>query len=139
MHGFWESIGRDLTGQGLFGGSFQFRLVLQPLIAVILGIRFGIRDAKSGDPPFFQSLARGKGQRGNLLLKAARDVVLPLLVGVTIDSILQHMINGRIRPMAAVVVAVLLVFLPFLIVRALANRIWSHGHPGRGRPVQQSR
>jgi len=83
MHGFWESIGRDLTGQGLFGGSFQFRLVLQPLIAVILGIRFGIRDAKSGDPPFFQSLARGKGQRGNLLLKAARDVVLPLLVGVS--------------------------------------------------------
>jgi hypothetical protein len=141
MHelGFWESLTHDLTGHGMFGGSFQLRLILQPLAAIVLGLRIGIRDAKRGDAPFLQALARGKGERGDLLAKAARDAIIPLLVAFIIDSILQHMINGRIRPLEAVFVGALLVFIPFLIARALANRIWSHGHPGRGRPVGQSR
>jgi hypothetical protein len=136
---FWESLTRDLTGHGMFGGSFQFRLILQPLAAIVLGIRTGIRDAKRGDSPFFQALARRKGERGDLLGKAARDAVIPLLVAFVVDSILQHMINGRIRPLESIFVGGLIVFLPFLIARALGNRIWSHGHPGRGRPVGQSR
>jgi hypothetical protein len=123
----------------MFGGSFQFRLVLQPLAAIVLGIRIGIRDAKHGDRPFFQALASNKGQRGDLLAKAARDAIIPLFVAFTIDSILQHMINGRIRPLEALFVGGLLVFIPFLIARAVANRIWIHGHAGRGRPVGQSR
>jgi hypothetical protein len=141
MHepGFWESLTRDLTGRGMFGGSFQIRLVLQPLTAIILGIRIGIRDAKRGELPFFQALVRDKGERGDLLAKAARDAVIPLLVAFTVDSILQHMINHRIRPLEAVFVGALLVFIPFLIARAFANRIWTHGHPGRRRPVGQSR
>jgi hypothetical protein len=134
--GFWDSIGRDLTGHGMFGGSFQFRLVLQPLAAIILGMRIGIKDAKRGDPPFFQALFRERGQRGHLLGKAVRDAVLPLAIAFTADSILQHMINGRIRPLAALFVGGLLVFLPFLIVRALTDRIWTHAHLNRERPAR---
>lgn len=130
MGGFWDSIMNDIRGPGLFGGSFQIRLVLQPLLAMLLGARFGIKDAKHGDLPFFQALMGGKEHRGHLLLKAVRDAVVPLAVAIVIDSILQHMINHRIRPVAALFVGGLLVFLPFLIVRALANRIWRHGHHG---------
>jgi len=137
--GFWESLSRDLSGHGIFGGRFQFRLVLQPLAAIILGIRVGIRDAKQGELPFFQALFRGTGQRSHLLLKAARDAILPLIVAFTMDSILQHMINGRVRPLAAVIVGGLLVFLPFVIVRAVTNRIWTHGQAGGGQPAKQSR
>ena len=117
----------------MFGGKVQIRLILQPLIAIILGLRFGVRDAKAGDRPFFHALAQGEGHRGTLLKKAARDVITPLIVAVIIDSILQQLINHRIRPFAAVVVGGILVFLPFLIVRALANRVWTHGHSGRSR------
>jgi hypothetical protein len=122
----------------MFGGPFQFRLILQPLTAIILGARFGIRDAKAGRLPFFQALLHG-GQRGSLLGKAARDAVLPLVIAFIVDAILQHMINGRVRPVAALVVGGLLVFLPFLIVRALVNRIYTHEHPGHGPPARQSR
>ncbi|HXJ22046.1 MAG TPA: hypothetical protein VMT03_17620 [Polyangia bacterium] len=139
MHGLWDSIGRDLSGHGLFGGSFQFRLVLQPLAAIILGIRVGIRSAKRGEPPFLQAFGREKGHRGAMVATAAREALLPLLVALVIDSILQHMINGRIRPLAALFVGGLLVFLPFVIVRSVSSRIWSHGHPGGGRPLEQSR
>jgi hypothetical protein len=136
--GFWDSIVRDMSGRGMFGGSFQIRLILQPLAAVILGIRFGIKDAKRGDLPFFQALLQDRGKRGDLLAKAARDAVFPLLVAVVIDSILQHMINHHIRPLASLVVGGVIVFLPFLIARALTNRIWTHGHPGAGRPIKQA-
>ncbi len=139
MGGFWDSIVNDMSGRGLFGGSFQIRLVLQPLLAMVLGARVGIKDAKRGDLPFFLALLSGKEHRGHLLLKAARDAVLPLAVAVVIDSILQHMINHRIRPVAALVVGGLLVFLPFLIVRALANRIWRHGHHGAAAASKPSR
>jgi len=61
--------------------------------------------------------------------------MVPLLVAVVIDSILQQLINHRIRPLAAVIVGGILVFLPFLIVRALANRVWTHRHSGRSRPA----
>jgi len=119
----------------MFGGRFQIRLVLQPLIAIILGLRFGIRDAKAGKELFFQALAHGGGQRGALLKHASRDVIMPIIVAVIIASILQQIINHRIRPLVALIVGGILVFLPFLIVRALANRVWTHGHAGRSRPA----
>jgi uncharacterized membrane-anchored protein len=62
-------------------------------------------------------------------------VITPLIVALIIDSILQQLINHRIRPLAAVIVGGILVFLPFLIVRALANRVWTHGHSRPSRSV----
>ena len=137
--GFFDSIARDLSGPGMFGGKFQIRLILQPLLAMLLGLRFGIRDAKAGKPPFFQALMHEKGDRGAILKEAMRDAIIPLVVALILDSILQHMINGRVRPVAAAVVGGILVFLPFLIVRALMNRAWTHGHPGQPHAAGKSR
>jgi len=98
--GFFESIARDLSGHGLFGGKFQVRLVLQPLAAILFGLKFGVRDAKAGKPPFFMALATSQGERGQIIKGAARDAIIPLCLALLLDSILQHMINGRIRPLA---------------------------------------
>jgi hypothetical protein len=128
--GFFESIARDLTGRGMFGGKFQIRLILQPFLAILLGLKFGIRDAKEGHRPFFQRLAAGDDHRGHLFKQSMRDAIIPLCIAFIIDSILQKMILGRIRPGAAIVVGALLVYLPFVIVRALANRAWTRRHLG---------
>ncbi len=136
--GFFDSLTRDLTGRGIFGGNFQFRLIIQPLAAILLGIKVGIRDARAGDQPFFKALLSSKGERGQLLGKAVRDALIPLAIAFIIDSILQRLINGRIHPLQSVIVGGLLVFLPFVIVRALTNRVWSHRHAGPGHPVKQS-
>ena len=129
---FFDAIGADLSGRGILGGSFQLRLILQPLAAMLLGLRFGIRDAKQGLAPFFKDVAHSRGQRGSMVRHSARDALVPLIVALVLDSILQHMINGRVRPLAALIVGGLLVFLPFLIIRALSNRLWTHRH----RPTQ---
>src|SRR5205085_1080500 len=44
--GLWEHVLSDLGGRG------RPRLVLQPLLAMALGIRFGIADARAGATPF---------------------------------------------------------------------------------------
>jgi hypothetical protein len=133
--GLLDGVWRDLTGRGMFGGKFQIRLIAQPLVALSLGIRFGIRDAKAGkEDPFFMSLVRSKGHRWPLLQEGLRDAIVPLGVAFILDSILQRMILGHIRLAGAVIVGTLLVFLPFVIGRGLSHRVWSHGHPIRQIP-----
>jgi hypothetical protein len=126
--GFFEGIGRDLSGRGMFGGKFQIRLILQPLLALLLGVRFGIRDAKAGKRAFFMTLIDRQHDRGPILRQGLRDAIVPLCIAFVIDGILQRMINGYVRPMAAIVVGALLVFLPFVVGRGLSNRIWTTGH-----------
>ncbi len=46
------------------------------------------------------------------------------MVALVMDGILQHITFGRIRPLAALVVGALLVWLPFVSTRAMTNRIW---------------
>jgi hypothetical protein len=129
--GFFQAIGRDLSGRGIFGGSFQLRLILQPLLALLLGVRFGIRDAKAGKRAFFLTMVTDKKERWPSLKQGLRDAIVPLCIAFLTDGILQRMINGHIRPMAAVVVGALLVFLPFMIGRGASNRIWTSGHGRR--------
>ncbi len=126
--GFFDGIGHVLSGRGMFGGKFQLRLIFQPVLALLLGVRFGIRDAKAGKPAFLMSLVEAQHERWPILKQGLRDAIIPLCIALVIDGILQRMINGYVRPMAAIVVGVLLVFLPFVIGRGLSNRIWTTGH-----------
>src|SRR5439155_11200783 len=43
---FLEDIPRRLTGPG------RLRFILQPLTAIVLGIRSGLADARAGRPPY---------------------------------------------------------------------------------------
>lgn len=124
---FWQGLVSDLTGKG------QFRLILQPTMAVILGIRLGVADAKEGKAPFLFRLLTTH-ERWKLFKRSLWDVVLPLTLALVMDGILQHMTLGRVRPLAMVVVGALLVWLPFSIARALTNRVWRRLHPGAGIP-----
>jgi hypothetical protein len=131
--GFWDSITRDLSGRGIFGGSHQIRLLLQPFLAIVLGVRFGIRDAREGRRPFFMRLVESKSDRWTVLKEGLRAAIIPLALSLILDGVLQHMINGRVRPLVAVIVGTLLVFLPFVLARGWTNRIWTHSHHVRPR------
>jgi hypothetical protein len=134
--GLFQGIMRDLTGRGLLGGTHQIRLVLQPLLGFLLGIRFGVRDGKQGRAPFLQSLFPGHGRGLPVLRAALRDAIVPLCLAFILDSILQHMILGYVRPLAAVIVGTVLVFIPFTIGRALGNGVW---RASRNRHVPHTR
>jgi hypothetical protein len=135
--GFFESIGRSLSGPGMFGGRFQLRLIVQPILAVALGIRFGLRDARQRRPPVGAALRAHETSRARVLEQWTRGALVALCAAFVVDAILQILINHWFRPLAAVVVALLLVFVPFTVVRAATNRIWTHGHPGAGQAAQR--
>jgi hypothetical protein len=128
---FWEGMVRDLTGRGLLGGKHQIRLVLQPLVALALGMRIGVRDAKHGRDPYFARLFHSHGERMKILKEGLRDAIVPLCLAFVLDGILQFLILHYVRPLAAVIVGGLLVFVPFVIGRALSNRIWHTRHRGQ--------
>jgi hypothetical protein len=115
---FFQTIARDLSGKG------QFRLILQPLAAVILGIRIGIADANAGRPPFVYRLMMHRHQRWEIFKESLSDAVFPLVVALVMDGVLQYITFGRIRPVAALLVGALLVWLPFVCTRALPNGAW---------------
>ena len=47
---FFEDLPKRLTGPG------RFRFVLQPVVAILLGIRDGLLDARAGRPPYLYNL-----------------------------------------------------------------------------------
>lgn len=118
-YGFWEGMIRELgSGQG------QFRLYLQPAMALILGIRAGIADAKQGHLPFGRRVVEGNEPRRQLLAESIKRSFIPLALAFVLDVILQRLTLGYVRPLAAVVVAAVLVWIPFLIIRGVTNRFW---------------
>src|SRR5512137_1024050 len=50
-----------------FSGSGRMRFILQPLLAILLGVRGGLNDAKTGNPPYLFGLLFAAGQRRELL------------------------------------------------------------------------
>jgi hypothetical protein len=104
-------------------GPGAFRFVIQPLLAVILGIRDGVRDARTGRPPYFLQLLGG-GARGRDMLRAGvRQIVVPLCIGIALDIVLRFSLGFGFHPLSSVIVGALLIGLPYSLARGAANRM----------------
>ena len=114
---FFEDIPKRLTGPG------RFRFVLQPLVALLLGIRDGMIDARAGRPPYLYNLLFYQGHRGELLRSGFDTVVNLMLMGILLDSIAQWLILGASYPGAALVIGPILITIPYVLARALTNRV----------------
>lgn len=123
--GFWQGIFDVASGRG------QLRLILQPLTAIILGVRLGIADAKEGSEPFLLRLLVTGRERLKIAKHAASDVIVPFAIAVVLDAILQYLTLGYVRPFAALVVGAILIWLPFAIARALGNRVYRRMQRGQ--------
>lgn len=105
----------------LFGPG-RFRFLLQPAVAVALGVAAGRADARAGRPPYLLALVLGRGDRSRLVRSAFGDVANLLLAGILVDSVCQWLILGASYPGAALVVGPVLIAAPYAAARALANR-----------------
>jgi hypothetical protein len=124
---FLEDLPRRLTGPG------RFRFVLQPAIAISLGIAAGRSDSRAGRPPYLLALLQGREARGELVRSAYESIAHLLLAGVLVDSVCQWLILGASYPGAALVVGPVLIAFPYAAARALANRVRQAGDRLRAR------
>jgi hypothetical protein len=114
---FWETL------QAMLGGPGHLRFIIQPLVALLLGLRDGRLDAEAGRPPYLLSVLRDKGHRRERLGQALRAVAKPLGVALTMDALLQYYVVGRIRPLMVLLVGSFLIALPYVLMRGLSNRL----------------
>ena len=109
----------------LIAGPGTFRFVIQPVFAILLGVRDGRNDAKSGIPPFLYTLLLESGKRTATLKAGLGAVALPLIIAVALDSVLQVYIFGVWRLQWALIVGLCLVGIPYVLSRGITNRITS--------------
>jgi hypothetical protein len=107
----------------MFGGPGHLRFFIQPAIALILGVRDGFIDARLGRQPFVWALIHEPGQRRHRLLETARTLALTLLIAFAGSLLFQYLIRERISLTAAILYDVIFVALPYMLARALANRL----------------
>ena len=113
---FLEDIPKRLTGPG------RFRFILQPSVAIALGILGGVADARMGRPPYLSGILFHRDARRELLSSGFESVVNLLLMGILLDSVFQWLILAVSHPGAALVMGPVLIVLPYSLARALSNR-----------------
>jgi hypothetical protein len=113
---FLADIPRRLAGPG------RFRFILQPTVAVLLGIRDGAADARAGRQPYLWGIVFGSGERRELMRTGLRSIANLVLMGILLDTVFQWVILGVSYPGPALVVGPVLIATPYAVARALANR-----------------
>lgn len=91
-------------------GPMWFRLILQPLVATVFGIRAGLANARRSTGP-------DPKHRRTLFQQALHDVGKMLAIGVGLDMVFQVIALRTVYPLEAVLVGFLLVALPYQIIR----------------------
>jgi len=105
------------------GGPFVFRFVLQPIMATVAALRDGLSDARAGRTPFLWTVLTDPSQRRGRLDEALIATSRIVLLGLAIDAIYQAIEFESFHPGEAVIIALLLAFVPYLVLRGLVTRI----------------
>ena len=105
-------------------GPMKFRLLLQPAMATFFAIRDGLRDARECRPPYFWGLFSEKAERASMLKNGWKSVGKVFILAVVLDVVYQ-LIEHRwtVYPGEAVLVAIILAIVPYLVIRGPVNRI----------------
>lgn len=114
---FLEELPLRFTGPG------RLRFILQPMLAILLGIRGGLADAKAGNPPYLLGLLSSRGRRKKLLQSGVAAVRNLLAMGIVMDVVFQLIIYRSVHPGAALLVGPILICFPYTLSRALTNRM----------------
>jgi hypothetical protein len=123
MHDVLSSIQESLDGR--LTGPLHLRLYLQPGMALFLGIRDGLKDAKEHQPAYFWSIFTSPGRRTEMIKHGLRSVAKLLILAIVLDLIYQAIVSHWVFPVEALIVALLLAFVPYLLIRGPTNRIAS--------------
>ncbi len=105
------------------GGPFVFRFILQPVMATIAALRDGINDARTERAPFLRAVLTDASQRRGRLDEALIATSRIVLLGLAMDTAYQVIEFESFHPAEAVIISLLLAFLPYLLLRGLVTRI----------------
>jgi hypothetical protein len=121
-------------------GTMSFRFLLQPAMAIAYAIRDGLKDAKRERSPFFRTILHDPSKRAGRIREELKALTMLLLLCLGMDVAYQIISFRTFYPVEALLVVLILAFIPYLLVRGPADRIarrWLRHRPSK--PPQQSR
>lgn len=108
---------------GRIHGPMNARIYIQTLVAIILAVRAGMRDAREENAPFFWALiAGGVTQRRDLVKTAWKDIGKVFVAALVLDIVYQIYRLHMLYPLEAIITATLLAVIPYVMVRAGVTR-----------------
>ena len=104
-------------------GPLAFRLVLQPIMASILAIIDGVKDARADRPLYTWTILTDPAHRASYLREGLRRVSRVIVFALVMDAIYQFMVLRRFYLGEALVTAFAVAVLPYLLIRGPIARI----------------
>jgi hypothetical protein len=96
---------------------------MQPVVATILAIRAGLRDAREGKAAFLWTV-RSRTKSSSALVRAGwKDIGKLFLVAVVLDAAYQAYMFGTFHPLQTLIVAVAVAVVPYIFLRGLVTLI----------------
>jgi hypothetical protein len=125
LHGLsvtaFERIWQNLLDRP--SGPMTFRFVLQPIMATIAAMVDGVKDARTGRTPYLWTILRNPAERGSRLNEGLIATARVILLGLCMDVIYQFIAFDTFHPAEAVIIAGLLAFVPYLLLRGPIARV----------------
>jgi hypothetical protein len=125
LYGFSAEV-RQRVWQNLLDrptGPMTFRFFLQPIMASIAAWRDGVKDARAGRSPYFWTMLTHPAKLGGRLHEGLVATSRIILLGLVMDVIYQLIVFGNLHPGEAGIIAILLAFVPYLLLRGPFGRI----------------
>lgn len=121
MNDLWQRVVDNLFGR--LDGPLHFRFIMQPVMAMILAMIGGIKDAKLGKPPYLWGMFSGPQHRKEFLQDGWKHAGRIFILAIVLELIYQPLVLHAFYPGEMLIVAFLLAIVPYVLVRGPANRI----------------
>lgn len=115
------------------GGPMTFRFILQPGMAALAALYDGLSDARLGRSPYLWTVIFDPSKRSGRLHEGLISTARIILLGLGMDAIYQFIVLKTFYPGEMVIIAILLAFVPYLLLRGVFARLarrWRASHPG---------
>ena len=131
LYGFSAEV-RDRIWQNMLDrptGPMTFRFILQPVMATIAAMYDGLNDARTGRSAYLWTILTNPAKRIGRLREGVISTARVLLLGLGMDLAYQYIAFETFHPAEAVIIAVVLAFVPYLLLRGPIARVahWWRG------------
>ena len=103
-------------------GPLHFRFFVQPLMAILLAIRDGTRDAREGRSAYLWTVLTDSTQRRYLIEDGWKGISKVFILACLLDVIYEWIVWRSLTPLQMVLVAALLSVIPYALLRGPINR-----------------
>jgi hypothetical protein len=126
---FLSTYWNDFLGR--FDGPLHLRLFVQPLMAILFAVRDGRRDAREGRSAYLWSLITGAAQRSYLLHSGWKGISKVFAIAFALDVVYQLLVWHGLKPLQALMTAIVLAVIPYALLRGPINRLMSSSQTRR--------